>query len=199
MKTSINSTTNFQANYVMSTKVKRKPFLKKSCDQLVSFVKFDKSSEYDIKTILKLQEKWQPSLVDDILYHLISIWREKVSIYFLTKQNRNFKELDYSDILGIVTTFPNNKNQVCIDFLQVSPKYLNNKNRKLNSVTDFFSDKYTYCGSAILNCLKETYSNKDLYLYHSENNIDFYKKNGFVQNFENNLVSVYKNFDKQVK
>ena len=174
---------NFKASFVTSCNVK-KTFLRKCSKKTVSFVEFDKKSRSDFKTLNELRERWGESYLDDIGYHLTSIWGRLASIYFLTTQKDKFEELDPSKILGAVSAYPGIYG-ICIDFLQIDPRQLNNKCRKSSLFYDLLHPKYRYCGTEMINCLKKIYPQKDLTVLPASNTLDFYHKNGFKKENEN--------------
>ena len=187
----MNSNINFKAKYIMNVDVKRKDFLKKGYAESLSLLEFDKKSASDFQALIKLQEKWKPSFLEDILLHLTTIWRENSKIYLLTKQKQKFEKLIYQEILGVITANSSCDNQINIDFLQVSPEHLNNKYRRFDYLSCIFTSKFRYCGTAMLNCLKELYPNKKLTLLPSGNCLEFYEKNGFIKEAENSSKYIY--------
>lgn len=191
MNSSIHSNTKFRAHFISNGNVKKNSLLKNSYKEAVSFVELDKNSYCDIKAILKLNKKWKDSLLEDIIYHLTTFWGKKSSIYFLTTQKNNFARLNTNKILGTVTIYPEEENRYCIDFLQVNPKHINNKQNK-SKAYNVFQPQYEYCGSEILNCLKRLFPQKDLETIPISNTIDFYKKNGFVPKGQNSNRYIYK-------
>ena len=181
MKTSINSNINFNAKFIRNTLVKRTSFFKpQSCEQVVSFVEFDKKSVADFNTFIKLRKNWKPSYLDDIGYNLTTLWGKMASIYFLTTQINKFKKLDANNIIGVIAVCPDSEG-ICIDFLQIDPKHLNNKQQKRCIFDTIFQPTYSHCGTAILNCIKKEYPQKKLTTLPAINTISFYKKNGFTK------------------
>lgn len=186
MSININSNVNFKANFIMSTNIeKRSHFLGKKTLEKVAFVEFDKESVSDQEVLLKLCKKWQPSYVEDIAFNFTTFWGKIASVFFLTSQKNDFENLSIDKILGALAICPTGPNNICLDFLQVNPLYLNNKNNKSIPILNLFSKNYKYCGTSMLNCIKKLYPDKNIDTLPAYDTIDFYKKNGFIKKYIN--------------
>ena len=185
-----NSNLKFGANFITTGTIQKKTFLRNS-HQAVSFVEFDKKSSSDIKAVLKLCKNWKNTYLNDILYHLTSLWGEKTSIFFLTTQNNNLRNLDENKILGTITAYPKEKDVLFIDFLQVNPEFLNKEDEKKSFISNLFRTKYRYCGTEMLNCLKNVFPQKNIETLPAIDTTNFYKNNGFKQKAPNLNYYIY--------
>ena len=162
----------FKAQYIGNSVIQDR----NNKDVVVSSVKLDPNSKNDVKTVEILFEDWFPQykgiLIDDVYYDFIDYYKqkEKKDYYALTTQNNNFQKLDPDKILGIAeySNFAN-KNYNYIDYIQVNPKYMANKQER----------EYKNIGSALLDTIKNLNGYKNIYLNSIHEAVDFYTKNGF--------------------
>ena len=143
-----------------------------------SFVKLDAKNKNDLKVTRSVAEQWQQNLYMKKIATAAN-WMDYVPIdvYALTTQTKNLKKLKSKQILGFAEmrkdqNFPKYQQ---LYRLQVKPEAINvnQQNKK----------QYQKVGSAILDSLKQIYSNISLFSINSINVERFYRKNGFIMDY----------------
>ena len=162
-------------------KVKIKKFdkaAKRYADYPATFVKLDSYNKGDIDAVDTVSKKWKEAkYIQQISTAAHWIKDKPIEVYALTSQQGNFEKLQANRILGLaeIRLDENSKNTL-LHYLQVRPgaKHVNQKH-KIN---------YKYVGTTILKSLKNIYN--DIYLTADNDNnvIKFYKKNGFIDDFD---------------
>ncbi len=172
---------NFKAHYVQQIQIKKldnnvyKP-------QNVNFIEIDTSSLSDIEAINQVSPNWEDhSFADNIAYNLTQIKKGRFNkdlfrFFALTKQNDNYEKLNSDDILALAEIEKKSETNIFINYLQVDPKI----------VYCLEKPPIKRCGSAMLDCLKIMFNNKNIFLNSRSKN--FYLKNNFVEIFKNVFV-----------
>ncbi len=163
---------NFKANYINATTVKRINQTPVS-DKVVSFVELSPQSTSDVKAIRTLSYCWDDnkSLAGDLYCNLrdCSLYGDNSGqkFYAITQQRNNFEKLDSDEILAVAQI--RDRDDIHLDLLQVDPANNN----------DIYLREFCHIGTAMLNCLKKLFPNKDITLKSVDSAFDFYLKNGF--------------------
>lgn len=131
----------------------------------VAFVEINPKSTLDTTTIKTLTNEWNDApYVKAIHEDVLELRKEKPKInskiFALTKQNKNYKNLESRQILGIVEVSNKNKQTAYIEYLQVDPLM-----------------KKARVGTNILNILKQMHNSIEL--HSADSALEFYTKNGF--------------------
>ena len=175
MMNACNNNVSFGAKLVSKQHIKK--FVENSYkaeDELVSFVKINPKSFYDVKAIKDIYDRNKKlSFVDDIYCSIVDTIRKNPKegdVFALTTQAKNFSKLDSEKILGLIEIAPDgaNKGSIYIDYILKIPEHLKT-----------ITEEYSKVGTGMLNGLKEFYKNKKISLYSLDNAVEFYKRNGF--------------------
>lgn len=148
----------------------------KAKDELVSFVKINPKSSYDIKALREVAEKSKKcSFAEDIYNDTLDYFRKDSTsgnVFALTTQKDNFSKLESDKILGLVEVLPDGckKDSVFIDYILKIPTNVKTATEEFGKV-----------GTGMLNGLKEFYKDKKISLFSLESAVEFYLKNGFKQ------------------
>lgn len=162
-------------------KVKIKKFdktAKRYADYPATFVKLDSYNRDDINAVDIVSKKWKGAkYIQQISTAAHWIKDKPIEIYALTSQQANFENLQANKILGLAEIrLDENPKNTLLHYLQVRPgaKHVNQKH-KVN---------YKYVGTTILKSLKNIYKDISLFADSDNNVIKFYKKNGFIDDFD---------------
>lgn len=163
---------NFKASYINSTTIKRinQP---QTTDKVVSFVELSPQSMSDVKAIRTLSYCWDDnkSFAGDLYNNLrdCRLYSDDSGqkFYAITQQRNNFEKLDSDEILAVAQI--HDRDDIHLDLLQVDPANNN----------DVYLREFCYVGTAMLNCLKKLFPDKDITLKSVNSAIEFYLKNGF--------------------
>lgn len=179
MRVNFNSRINFQASFVNSCTVgKYLPLKNEYENKEVYFVKLDPLDKNDIDVLDNIADYWlddifsiniynnandiyQKNLKDDVPY--------KEFFYALTTQKDNLEKLDYNNVLGICDGKMFSKRNVYLSHIQVKPEYIYS-----------YQPEYKGLGTAIINSLKNLYSQIELSSRTDKSIRNFYIKNGFI-------------------
>ncbi len=177
---------NFTGTYLATTKINKKTQKNKFIPHEASVVQMHPSSKNDILTLKSTTESWDENSnilsFSDIIYEdAKNIHDEEIDtgihkFYAITNQKRNFTKLLPDEILALteITSFPDSR-KVNIDVLEVNPEH------------NHWSQDRTYknIGSALLNAIKEIFEGKEITVRSVPSALNFYKKNGFHQIYQN--------------
>lgn len=140
-----------------------------------SFAEVNPTDASDIATMKRLSYMFgnrgaDASLISDIFEYEGQSTRNLNSRYFLlTEQKDDLERIMPSTVLGMTKTTDMGGDNVFIDMIQVNPFYV-------------FTNPYSHlkrCGTSIVDSLKKTFSNKDLWLHAPRNLADYFKRRGF--------------------
>ena len=96
----------------------------------------------------------------------------------VTKQKQDFEMLNENDILGVLQTRRTKEKKLEIENLQVSPT------ANYNAINRDFMK----IGSALLDSVKQIFSDKEIFVTVKEGTTPFYKKNGFININKKNMI-----------
>ncbi len=108
---------------------------------------------------------------------------DDMGIFALTRQRKNFEELNPDDILGVAEISKFENGEIELDYLQVHPQY----------IYSFGPPYIKKIGTAIVNYLKETY--ETIKLSATSSATLFYIKNGFTRVKENSNRFIWRKSD----
>lgn len=150
----------------------------------VSFIEIEPTRINDVKAIDKVSQYWNDSYAVNMSYLANSIYNKRLSvndfkIYALTKQQNDFKNLNASDILGLVEVTLKDKRNIHINYLQVDPEQVY-----------AIKPDYSRIGSRILDSLKNLYDVITLKT-NSKGVSKFYEKNGFLSIKEDSKTYIW--------
>ena len=173
----------FGANFIKNTTILQKDKSGNFKPYDVALVELDPYSKNDIATMAEIADEWfsWESFTPQILESMENISdrhqmiRSERKFYALTTQTDNFEKLDQMNILNTAQVSDYRFNQIKLDFIETNPAY---KHKEAKSC-------YKHIGTAMLNCIKELYSKKDIYLRAIDDAVDFYLLNGFKRVSEN--------------
>ena len=131
------------------------------------------------------------SLISDIFqYEGQSTSNITSRVFALTEQEDDFDRIKPSAVLGLAKTTDMDRDNVFIDMIQVNPFYI-------------FDNPYSHlkrCGSAIVESLKNTFINKDLWAHVPKPLIDYFKRKGFeIVNMTSNQADALMKFSGKIK
>ena len=167
---------NFKANYINTVPIKIFNNIAgeyQSAD--VSFVEIDVKNQNDIYAVNRVVSLWEDrSFADNIAYdvnnHNKGIFKKfPFRVFALTNQRRDFDTLDSCDILALTEIEKKSDDNIFLEYLQVDPRIVYN----------IGIPQIKRCGSAVLDCLKQLFSDKSIFL--NSRAEKFYTKNGFVK------------------
>ena len=155
-----------------ATHIKPTNILKKNGDKYVSHkvsvVELNRNDKNDLITLGTLESDWGcDSLVNFILAVVENNSRNH--IYALTSQEDSFENLDDKKVLGVML-FEEQEAENELKAIQTHPRYKTKKCHRPN---------YKNIGTAMIDFLKEKYSDKPLVLYSDSSALGFYEKLGF--------------------
>ena len=175
MMNACNNNISFGAKLVSKQNIKK--FVENSYkaeDELVSFVKINPKSFYDINALGIVAERNKKcTFAEDIYNDALDFFRQEPTagnVFALTTQKNNFSKLDPNKILGLAEVLPNGckKDGVFMDYIL-----------KIPSNTKTATEKFCKIGTGMLDGIKEFYKNKKISLYSLADAVEFYKRNGF--------------------
>ena len=122
----------FGANYIKPAVINRKSN-KGYCPQVVAFVELDPSNKKDKGAVKRLNNLWGETLASfiDLFYGL-----GKEHVYVVTKQKKDFRNINSDEILGIAEFIENNS-YFCITFAAIHFHNIQQKCSLFLTVTDF--------------------------------------------------------------
>ena len=172
---------NISFGAVPINKVKIKKFNKKTnkfLDYPAYFVRLSKDNEQDIEVADSAAKKWKNAkYIQNIATSAHWMPYKPIDVYALTLQADDFEKLQYSNILGfsVMRRDDKNFNNTKLYYLQVRPNAINvNNKNKLN---------YKHIGKSIVSSVKKLYHNITLDSEDNQNIKDFYKSNGFIEDY----------------
>ena len=141
-----------------------------------TFVMLDHKNKGDIAAINNLSKSWKGATFLKNISTSANWMDDKkfshIHVYAVTTQEKNFKKLSPTKILGLVEMRKDDdkpKNTI-LHFLQVKPIAMHKEETKKRV--------YKQVGTGILNSLKKIYKSMSLF---SDNGVEpFYEKNGFI-------------------
>ena len=126
----------FNGKYIKSTNIVKKDLFGHFKPLNVSLVEIDTFNKKDINALQDVGVIWNQvysnEIYDNARYINNMAYRSLMSrFYVLTKQQKNFENLKYNDILATMqVSVASRRKKMCIDFLQVD-----RKSTRLNSIT----------------------------------------------------------------
>lgn len=165
----------FNGKYIKSTNIVKKNLFGHFNPLNVSLVEIDTFNKKDIKALQDVGVIWNQvysnEIYDNARYINNMAYRSLMSrFYVLTKQQRNFENLKYNDILATMqVSVASRRKKMCIDFLQVDPQHN----------YDAENRKYKNIGSSFLNSVVSIFKDFEVTLSSAPTAIEFYLKNGF--------------------
>lgn len=173
---SINNHLGFKANFECKAEIK-KINSGGYVPEFVNWVKFDRNNLLDVMALSYAARSWErEKFASNIAYRamLMSETRlkdEPCEIYIMTRQDKDFDDLDDSKILGMAEIEKKDKNSVELNYIQVDPEQTSSCQRA----------EYKNIGSKMLDLLKAQYADKIIGLRADAGSVsEFYKKNGFI-------------------
>ena len=154
---------------------------KKFTDCPAKFVKIDSENPIDLSVLNTLAQKWKGAKYIQRIAtasHWMNIRKYvEIDVYALTSQQKDFERLRQNKILGVVEmrNDPNDSKNRKVWYLQVKPSVMNVNNQ---------NNKYEKAGTSILDSLKKIYTRMSLYADDDKNIQKFYKKNGFIEDYQ---------------
>lgn len=173
---------NFKANYIQNIPIKTLDSDNTYKSQDVNFVEIDINNSKDVTAINQVADIWgEKSFADNIVFDIEQNSKDinaqgNLRVFALTKQNSDFQNLDENQILALVDVEKTQSDDLFINYLQVAPQLVYCL-RKL---------PIKRCGSAVLDCLKNLFSNKTITLNSRSRN--FFLNNGFIEVTKNHFV-----------
>lgn len=146
----------------------------------VHFIKLD--LEKDIDVLESISKKWKNSLISSVYEefedYALDLWNN-YSIFALTEPQKYGRKakLDADKILGAALFLEHTgskENEISI--LQTKPEYISH-----DRISDF-----KHIGQGIVRSIQKKFHKKSIILDSEENAVDFYIKQGFVQNKASN-------------
>jgi len=166
----------FKGNLVSPTSViKDYNFIAITANHPTSFVEIDPGDKFDKKALNVVKYIFgsrgqDAALISDIFEYEGQSTNNRNSRYFvLTEQEDDFERIKPSAVLGVTKVTNMDKDNVFVDMIQVNPFYV-------------FNNPYSHlkrCGSSILQSLKDTFSDKTLWLHSPKNLINYFQRKGF--------------------
>lgn len=172
------NTINFTAKFIEKKQILKKEHGNdyKPCD--VSIVELDKNDSRDVSALGKTSLDWiiqgDGILTYNIYKNAVNQYsdfdNEKEHYLAVTTQDSDYENLDYKKILGLSlfseTSSPVNE----INLFEVRP----NISKSLSK-----NREYKKAGTALLNYIQNTYTQKPIYVISRDESINFYLKNNF--------------------
>lgn len=173
----------FKASKVGITTVSRRKLLSQVFSQKqVSLIKFNLDSKNDRNVLKKLSTSWSCSFAGSIYDGVKDGTASEV--YGLTIQKDSFCKLDAHKILGLAEIVDQGDGGICLEYLQIKPKYQYEKR--------FKPRKLIGAGSGIVDYLKKISRVSYIKTNPVFSAIDFYEKLGFVSSEQENGELIWK-------
>ena len=187
----------FRGNLISPTSVIRDyNFVAVTTNYPTSFVEINPFDPSDVKALNKVKYIYgnggaDAALMSDIFQYEGKNTSNVNSRYFvLTEQEDDFSRIRPSAVLGVTKTTDIADKGVFVDMIQVNPFYV-------------FSNPYSHlkkCGTSIIESLKTTFSNRDLWLHSPKSLVNYFKQFGFeIENFPAGNNDVLMKFTNRIK
>lgn len=167
---------NFKANYINTVLIKTLNSTNNTYQpKAANFVEFDIKNPNDTAAINDVAYLWQDkSFADNIAYDVNNankgyFKKESFRVFALTSQKEGFENLDSRKVLALAEIEKTSDNNIFLEYLQVDPTIVYATGIPL----------IKRCGSAVLDSLKQLFSDKSIFL--NSRTEKFYTKNGFVK------------------
>lgn len=161
-----------------------------------AFAEVNPTDTQDVETMKRLSYIFgnrgaDASLISDIFQYEGQSTNNMNSRYFvLTEQEDDFERIRPSAVLGMAKTTNMDKDNVFIDMIQVNPFYV-------------FTNPYSHlkrCGTTIIESLKNTFTNKDLWLHTPRSLAEYFKRRDFeIVNIPPNQADVLMKYTGKIK
>ncbi|MBO6271363.1 GNAT family N-acetyltransferase [bacterium] len=176
-----------------ATHIKDVPVLKRDKDtyknEKVALVELDKNDSSDLKALYKASVNWNLNGATHISSIFFDATKdnnypnvEKEHYLAITKQKNKFDNLRAEDIIGVALFSELDSCDNELSYLEVRPDLKTQRNGQR---------EYKKIGTAMLDFLKETYNQKDIFVNSVPSAIDFYKKNNFESLSDNFQSQMY--------
>lgn len=175
----------FGANFINNAQVKIFNNVRQNYDlKKVAFTKFDPNNSNDLQAMFSAVAHWKGDnhIAGEICNQAMQLSNLKacsppIEFYILTKQDKEFKKLDYNKILGLAKVRCDEKGKGYLSLLQVKPeiKYGTEKRAVKGA------------GKAIIDELKKIYT-KEIKLISTYFSANFYEKQGFSISDKNTFL-----------
>lgn len=182
-------TINFTARYIDNAKVLKSIQNGRYEDADLSIVELNNHDTRDLNALKRTTGLWDKkgAKYARAMYYeassdipLPSV--DKEHYFAVTEQKDDFTHLEPEKVLGLMIFDETNYNSNELAMLEVEPSCAkkNGENRK-----------YKQVGSALVNYIKKSYNDKNIIVFADVNAIDFYKKNGFENMYDNSDCQLY--------
>lgn len=163
-----------------------------------SFIKLEHDNENDMEAIKSAANKWRNATYIRKIASA-SRWMGiqdlvNIEVYALTRQTKNFKKLNYGNLLGFaeMRSDYNNPKKAILNHLQVKPNAMNLNQQK--------NKKYQRVGTSIIKSLQKQYNEIALFSVFDTKTERFYKRLGFIRDsIANNHFVWNKSFLERLK
>lgn len=166
----------FKAHKIKPVEILSKTHATGKYNNSIAYIaKLDINSQKDLDTLVKLHQKWKQIITEDVCNNFIAkqngrSFFEYDDYFILTKQDKDFNNLDEDKILGILQAVRLYlKKDIKIENLQVNP----------NTNFDSSTRNYKQVGHQLIEYIKTRFQGRKIYLQANRNAIPFYEKHGF--------------------
>ncbi len=179
---------NFKANFLKTTYIPKQVSDTICEPQEVSIVELNPKDKKDVRTLAETSCKWEnvaSGFSSEIYNEALKpkMYPDIAAEHYLalTTQNKDYKNLDTSKILGLVLFSETYDTENQLNWLQVNPT----TNKKNSSKRTFKN-----VGTELVNYIKSI-TDKPIYVQSADDAIPFYKKNGFLRQGKHDSTMIW--------
>lgn len=157
---------NFKANFIKSVDIQKEETTSKYIPHTVSMLEVDPHNDKDLYALEDVKKFWKKNLFCNEIAYLAENCNNKDKVYIISEQKENFKNLDPSKIIGLMST------------------YYTDKSSKIYYLEAKSDNKYNHIGSILVEHLQDNTKQINAFCPR-RTTLPFYYKLGFIQDNPN--------------